>query len=353
MSDIHQSTTARRSAGALAKRREPVPWPRDRDFRILSIDGGGIKGIFPAAVLAGIEERFLGGRSIGLYFDLVAGTSTGGIVALGLGAGLTASTVYDLYLEHGAAIFPGNRDSFAGRLKIWLRRARQHAAYAYDREPLQRLLERTFGGKSLRDSVCRLNIPAFEGRHSEVYIFKTPHHQDFKLDARESMVTAGLATAAAPTFFRALQNNGYVMIDGGVWANNPAMVAVVDALSCFDLDRHRVTVLSIGCGAEPFMVTEKIMTGGLWQWRKMVFAAMHLQSQNALGQARLLVGADRLLRIEPPAFTPPIDLDDYRRASALLPKAATDAVATHGEEIARRYLNDPVEPFRPVATGGE
>src|SRR5215470_12247826 len=75
-----------RSAGAIPQRRVPQAWPKDRRFRILSIDGGGIRGVFPAAVLAGLERNHTGGSSIASYFDLVAGTSTGGILALGLGA---------------------------------------------------------------------------------------------------------------------------------------------------------------------------------------------------------------------------------------------------------------------------
>src|SRR5437762_1563102 len=78
----------RRSDGAIQTRRERLPWPSDRPFRILSIDGGGICGILPAAVLAELERRFLNGYSISQYFDMVAGTSTGGIIALALGVGM-------------------------------------------------------------------------------------------------------------------------------------------------------------------------------------------------------------------------------------------------------------------------
>src|SRR2546421_11733942 len=90
-----------RSKGAIAQRRVPQDWPKDRRFRILSIDGGGIKGLFPATVLAELERRYLGGTSIAGYFDLVAGTSTGGIIALGLGAGLKASELAEVYERRG------------------------------------------------------------------------------------------------------------------------------------------------------------------------------------------------------------------------------------------------------------
>ena len=86
-----------------------MPWENDLPFRILSMDGGGIRGIFPAAVLAYLEQEHLQGKSIGDYFDLIAGTSTGGILALGLGAGLTASEILQMYLEEGHRVFPLSR----------------------------------------------------------------------------------------------------------------------------------------------------------------------------------------------------------------------------------------------------
>ena len=96
----------RRTEDILPTRREPVPWENDQPFRILSLDGGGIKGIFPAAVLASLEREYLEGKSVGDYFDLIAGTSTGGILALGLGAGLTAGEILRMYLEEGHRVFP-------------------------------------------------------------------------------------------------------------------------------------------------------------------------------------------------------------------------------------------------------
>ena len=62
------------------------------------------------------------------------------------------------------------------------------------------------------------------------------------------MVTVALATSAAPTYFRPLEHDGYVLVDGGVWANNPVMLAVIEALICFDITREQIDVLSLGCG---------------------------------------------------------------------------------------------------------
>ena len=104
-----------RSAGSIPGRRVAQDWPRDRDFRILSIDGGGIRGIFPAAVLAEFEASLGLGELIADHFDLAAGTSTGGIIALGLGADKTAAEIRDLYLHRGPQIFPPVWDNVLGR----------------------------------------------------------------------------------------------------------------------------------------------------------------------------------------------------------------------------------------------
>jgi hypothetical protein len=103
-----------RSKGAIPQRRIPQDWPKGRRFRILSIDGGGIKGLFPATILAELEQRYLDGASVAGYFDLVAGTSTGGIIALGLGAGLKASELAAVYERQGAEIFPEPTSSPGG-----------------------------------------------------------------------------------------------------------------------------------------------------------------------------------------------------------------------------------------------
>lgn len=106
------------------------------------------------------------------------------------------------------------------------------------------------------------------------------------------MVRVGMATAAAPTFFQALPNNGYLMLDGGLWANNPIMNALVDALACYDLRRRQVRILSLGCGETSFTVGDTRAKGGLLHWSNIFFAALRAQSLNALGQGYLLVGKD-------------------------------------------------------------
>jgi uncharacterized protein len=333
-----------RSAGAIPQRRIPQTWPKDRRFRILSIDGGGIRGVFPAAVLAGLERCYAGGSSIASYFDLAAGTSTGGILTLGLGAGYTAWDLLELYALRGDEIFPPY-----GRVGTWLRDKRQYARYAYDRQALQRLLTEKLGARLFGESQLRLCITAFEGRHSEVFVFKTPHHPDYKTDRFERMVTVGLATSAAPTYFRPLEHGGYTLVDGGVWANNPLMLAVIEALICFDISRDQIDVLSIGCGDERYVVSNaEINKGGLWHWRRILSAAMRLQSLAAVNQARFLLGPQQVVRIEPPAFQAPIRMDDWRRSVEELVPAADRVLLACGDQVGELFLGTTAAPF--VAT---
>ena len=198
--------------------------------------------------------------------------------------------------------------------------------------------------------MVRLCIPAFEGKHSEVFVFKTPHHPDYKFDRFEPMVKVALATSAAPTYFRPLEHNGYTLVDGGVWANNPVMLAVIEALICFDIGRDQIDVLTIGCSEDPYVLSQTQMdAGGKLAWADVIFAAMRLQSLSATNQARLLLGPPAVRRIDPPANPDPIMLDDFRRSMDELIPAARMAVDEHGGQIAADLLSSPANRFIPVS----
>jgi patatin-like phospholipase/acyl hydrolase len=298
----------------------------------------------PAAFLAEVERRFLGGQPIAGYFDMIAGTSTGGIIALALGAGMSSAAIRDVYLERGGLIFPP---------RSWIARqllqARRLVRYGYDAKALEEELSRIFHTRVFGESSVRLCIPSFEGRHGEPWIYKTPHHPDYRVDRHEKMVKVGLATAAAPTFFRSLEHDGYMMVDGGLWANNPVMNAVVDVLACFDVDRCQLEVLSLGSGETQYRVTPQRAAGGLLQWRDVIRAAMRAQSLNALGQAYLLLGKDHVMRIDAPESSNPIALDDYKRAKEELPNMARSLIEGAGREIERAFLASPADQYVPCA----
>ena len=347
----------RRSSGTHPGLREQLPWPEGKPFRILSIDGGGIRGILPATILTELENKYTGERAAGDYFDLIAGTSTGGIIALALSHGMRAKTILEIYTELGPRVFPRPKE----RLRDIWRSMQSSWYYAYDPAPLNEELTRVLGTAIIGDAQRRLCIPSFDG-FTEVFIFKTPHHPDYELDWRESMVTVGMATAAAPTFFPVYSDRAPKIpdapvsalgapfrhfADGGVWANNPVMIALVDALTCYRIERRQVHILSLGTGDTEMRITEQQRKlGGLWHWRKIIESAMHLQSQNAIGQAGLLIGRDRLIRLNaPPMPDNPIDLDDYNRASSELPPIAAQLVSNFGDMVRDRFLFSPANVY--------
>lgn len=344
------SQPPRRSSGTLHALREQLPWPEARPFRILSIDGGGIRGILPATILSEIESRYLGGNCVGNYFDLITGTSTGGIISLGLSIGKTAKTILDLYIEYGDKIFPPARYNILNLRKAWrwIQGAQHHR---YDHAKLEGPLKDIFKSSKIGDAERRLCIPSFDG-FTEVNVFKTPHHRDYKMDWKEDMVTVAMATAAAPTYFPVYKSGQRMFADGGVWANNPVMIGLVDALVCYQLQRRQVHILSLGTGDTEIQFTAgQIFHGGLWDWAEIISSAMHLQSQNATGQAGLLIGRDQLVRLNapPPAIgKKPIELDDYARACSELPDIARQLIDDNGDAIRDRFLFAPAAPYPAV-----
>jgi hypothetical protein len=333
-----------RRSGILACRRERLPWPKHQEFRILSIDGGGIKGILPANVLALFEQEFCRG-SIARQFDLVVGTSTGGIIALGLGAGLKAADIRQLYEERGREAFPPQ--PLAGciwlNLRSWVRHRR-------DRAPLDRMLADALGARTLAESQVRLCIPALDAEHDgEIYVFKTPHHPDYRRDWKRSMVEAAKATSAAQSYLSPFRSGVNEFLDGGLWANNPILVGVVEALSAFDVEPSQVRVLSLGCVESRYKIGwwQRSFGGKLFWAGNVVEAALHFQSQSALGQAGLLIGADRIFRLAAPPLSQGIALDDWKAARNRPPVIARQLVVEFGETITSTFLEGERTPFVP------
>lgn len=194
--------------------------------RVLSIDGGGILGTFPAAFLASIEQQL--DKPIGEYFDLISGTSTGGIIALGLGIGLSASEILRMYEENGSEIFGQHGNLLQNFLANKLRFIRWLYRRKYSSEKLRSTLVSLFGDQRLGDAKHRLVIPAWNPTAQSVYIYKTPHHPRLRTDYKSRLIDAALATSAAPTYFQQhMTEEGVGLIDGGIWANNPIAVAVL------------------------------------------------------------------------------------------------------------------------------
>jgi patatin-like phospholipase/acyl hydrolase len=208
--------------------------PEDR-FRILAVDGGGIRGLIPALVLAELEKRLQAHRGAGArvsdYFHMLAGTSTGGLVALSLTAPdpaapgrprFSAADLAALYTQDGPAIF---RRTLGRRLAtLW-----GLVGPKYPAAPLAAALERRLGDTRLDAALRDLVVCAYDMTAREPYVFKRWRARE-SADRNQRMVAAGLATAAAPTYFPAQELAGHALVDGGVFANDPTIAAIAEAL---------------------------------------------------------------------------------------------------------------------------
>jgi patatin-like phospholipase/acyl hydrolase len=303
-------------------------------FRILSIDGGGIKGVFPAAFLAHIETT-LAGAPVSSFFDLIAGTSTGGIIALALGLGLRADEVLEFYELYGSAIFPR-------KSPWWLL-----GPAKYETEPLKRALERTFGSKRLGDSSRRLLIPSFNATTGRIHIFKTAHHPRLQVDFKVPAVEVALATSAAPVFFPPHRSGQEVMfIDGGIWANNPMGLAVTEAISMLGKSGNDLDVLSIGCTSVPPDFTQRGRGWRFWALRA-VEAAMQGQSFAALGTAQHLAGHNSVFRFSPVVVPGRFALDGLDGISELKAFGYSEARESL-RQLTPRFFSTPADPFKPL-----
>ncbi len=317
--------------------------------RILCIDGGGILGTFPAAFLAGLEEH-LQGRPIGSYFDLIAGTSTGGIIAIGLAMGLRASDLLDLYEKRGPEIFGQGRGIVADFIFDKLRACRQLVMNKHESGPLRTALEDTLGGKRIGDARTRLLIPAWNPVARSVYIYKTAHHKRLCNDYKGLAVDAAMATAAAPTYFRRhVTQHAVGLTDGGTWANNPTALAVVEAITMLGWPGESLHVLSLGCLEEVYTIRKWAGIGTLGP--KVVKLFMDGQSHGAMGIAKLLTGHEHkreaIYRINQPVPYNAYAMDNTRVIQDL--KGLGYSFARDRQPVLDPvFFTQPAESFVPV-----
>ncbi|WP_243286100.1 patatin-like phospholipase family protein [Geothrix terrae] len=218
-------------------------------FRILSIDGGGIRGLIPALVLAELERRT--GRAVADCFDLIAGTSTGGILALGLavpGEGgrprYSAQDLAGLYLKEGARIFD---ESLWRRLTnpMGLRAAK------YPSDGLEGVLAQYFGEARLKEALVEVLVTAYDLEKRDAFFYRRRRARaDVRYDV--PMRVAARGTSAAPTYFEPLlvswPGDRDVLVDGGVFANNPAMCAYAEARQGLGGSAEDILLVSLGTG---------------------------------------------------------------------------------------------------------
>jgi uncharacterized protein len=296
-------------------------------MRILAIDGGGIRGIYAAHILERIST--LHGVDFPGDFDIVAGTSTGSILAAALAVGMPPTEVVKLYRLHGKVIFSRRLWSLGGLL-----------APKYSITPLRKALEDVFGDKLMRDAKTRLIIPTTDVGNGSVHVIKSPFDPEFVRDTEVRIVDAVLASCCAPAYFAPQKVGPYLLCDGGLWANSPTLIAVTEALHRLQKSPSEIFLLSIGTGiGHNFYPINgwNAFWGFLAGWRVKKFISMilNLQSATALNVVRLLLDKDKVLTINFQSDIP-LDLDDCDAMDGLVSRADLDF--THSSKSIRQWF---------------
>lgn len=228
--------------------------------KILSLNGGGVRGLFTINVLAEIE-RIIEQKSgqadvkIGEYFDLITGTSIGGILALGLAAGKSAQELEKVFREQAPLIFPPSRS--------WMKKCRAAFSSRYRSQPLFNAVASMIGtDTTFNDLNRRVMIPTVNLSTGKPQFFKTPHNPMFNRDGRLTLLDAAMATSAAPTYFaphHCAALDAY-FADGGLVANNPSFIALLEVFQDMandfpDATVSDVKILNIGTLGEEYTVS--------------------------------------------------------------------------------------------------
>lgn len=238
---------------------------------VLSLDGGGIRGLITAIWLVEIERRLrrAGKGGVRDHFDLIAGTSTGSIIACGLAHGFSPQQLVDLYLNRRHEIFPGRGSRLWSRVNRFI--SQGPSAPKYDGEGLREVLSSEFGDVRLRQLSPITMVVSYDTISRSPVMFKSHKQEHLDLKVKDVCV----ASSSAPTYFPGhlmnVEGQDCALIDGGVVANNPTACAVAEALR---LNRERgagdvsMTVVSIGTG----QVSREISARETQEWGALEWA---------------------------------------------------------------------------------
>lgn len=316
-----------------------------------------MRGLYTASYLAALARRYaaarkVAGLDIGKGFDLIVGTSTGAIVACALAAGVSLDRVIALYRDHGPRVFPrkvpkGCNVSLAWQ--VYMRPRYLKAGAAALRDALKAELGSTTLGSVWEDRHIALAIPAIEMSRHHAWVFKTPHLPNTKCrDDDYSLADVCLATTAAPVYRSLAQIENpdapghHVFVDGGLWASNPVLVGLTEALG-MTAPGDRIEVFSLGTCPRPEgeLVQAEELDRGFVGWRfggKVVTLALDAQEFAFDNMARMIarhVNRDCQIVRFPHGKVPAdimkyLDLDETDSAAmdALEAQARTDVYET-------------------------
>lgn len=320
-----------------------------RPFQILSISGGGYRGLHAAQILADLETHL--GAPLSDYFDLVCGTSAGAINALAIANGVPASDVVDLFVSKGGQIFNG-------KPKMRFLKAR------HQREPLEEVLLQQFGTLTLGELKTFVLVPAVDASTGKARVFKTPHHEDFKLDHACRVVDVLLSTTAAPTYFPiyAFPSSKRLYVDGGLIANAPGLFGVHEAMHFFEQSQANIRLLSIGTASVgrnvrvsesrvnramrhihhvwPFSrwVGKDVLDKGVYSWGAQLFD-LTISAQQSVADYMLMqmLTEERYVNLDSK-----IDTERSKDIEGLdvCTPAATDTLIAHAKDTAQHAISD-------------
>ncbi len=270
------------------------------EFRILALSGGGYLGLYAAVVLAELEARV--GEPLGRRFDLIAGTSVGGLLSMALAFEVPMAELVKLFLERGEEVFSSRRLP-TGAVTRLLDLSRSVMGPKYTGEALRKELTRHFGKRTLGDALHAVVVPAVDVTRSVTKVFKTPHAQASLGDAGLSAVDVTLATCAAPAFFPCVKVGDKLYADGGLFAVAPDQVALHEAELFMGAKPSKVRMLSVGTATMGYQPTEKPEADvGAVGWLtdgRLILTMISVQQQHvqAIMEDRL---ADRYMRLDAP-----------------------------------------------------
>ena len=311
-----------------------------KKFRILCLDGGGIRGLYSAQML----KRMKKDCNIDFYndFDLIVGTSTGSILAGSIVKQIDIDKVIALYVNEGKKIFK----------KRWLSRIGLFAS-KYNPNPLKEQLKVIFENTTLGDIEKPLLINATDIGNSTQFVFKTTFNdqedsngnkKELVRDKEILLSDAILASSSAPIFYPPHKVGNFLLADGGLWANSPVLVALAEAKKIFKTEPNDVVVVSIGTGVEEndYHINTKwwgFLTG--WKREKLISMILNLQTKTNNSLLQFLMPKENILRL---TYTSDkaLPLDDVSQNENLLSKADKDFSDRHSEiqSFINKYIKD-------------
>ncbi len=278
-----------------------------KKLRILSIDGGGLRGIYPAYILKRIKDEFHINYS--KDFDIIIGTSTGSFTASALALNIDLEKVCNLYENSAGKIFMPKNFSIKGVLKS-----------KYKNDYFIKVLNNTFNNQKMGDAKTILIIPSTDICDGNFYIHKSPYSSKYKENENILIKDAVLSSCSAPIFFDPVlikdgKGEKHLLADGGLWANNPSLLALIEAINNKRLNQKlkNIKILSLGTGIQKnnYKLDEK--NWGAKDWSiGLINLIMSLQSQNPHKILSLLLDENQYLRINFESHKR-LNLDEYRQ----------------------------------------